>query len=45
MKISDITDEVFSLAKEAERRVRPEFDRIDEIAAFAEGTFRILQCS
>ena len=34
MKISDITDEVFSLAKEAERRVRPEFDRIDEIAAF-----------
>ena len=34
MKISDITDEVYTLAKEAERRIRPEFDRIDEIAAF-----------
>ena len=34
MKISDITDEVYSLAKEAEKRIRPEFDRIDEIAAF-----------
>ena len=34
MKISDITDEIYVLAKESERRVRPEFDRIDEIAAF-----------
>ena len=32
--ISDITDEIYVLAKESERRVRPEFDRIDEIAAF-----------
>ena len=34
MKISDITDEVYTLAKEAEKRIRPEFDRIDEIAEF-----------
>ena len=32
MKISEITDEVYALAKEAEGRIRPEFDRIDEIA-------------
>lgn len=32
MKISEITDEVNALAKEAEGRIRPEFDRIDEIA-------------
>ncbi|MBQ6397138.1 MAG: methionine gamma-lyase family protein [Oscillospiraceae bacterium] len=32
MKISEITDEVYALAKETEGRIRPEFDRIDEIA-------------
>ena len=32
MKISEITDEVYALAKEAEGRIRREFDRIDEIA-------------
>ena len=34
MKISDIKDEVFALAKEAEKQIRPEFDQIDDIAEF-----------
>ena len=34
MKISDIKNEVYSLAKEAEKRIRPEFDQIDETAEY-----------
>ena len=34
MKISEITTEVYALASEAEKQIRPEFDRIDEIASF-----------
>ena len=34
MKISDIKNEVYFLAKEAEKRIRPEFDQIDETAEY-----------
>jgi len=34
MKISEIRNDVFTLASEAEKRLRPEFERIDEVASF-----------
>ena len=34
MKISDIKTEVYMLASDAEKRIRPEFEQIDETAEF-----------